>query len=236
MLDGTEVEAGQILLDQHPVHRGRRTERCDVVFGEHRQNLLGVEPIKVVDEHRTLAQPLAIQLAPERLAPAGLGDREVQSAGLHPVPVPGRNVMAQRIFVAVNGDLRIAGRAGREEHEHRIVAAGRVVLARVAPGEQAVFRVKVVPALALAADENLRQMRTRVGLRDVDLMCRVAVRRTDDRTHARRLEAIGEIMLHQLVRRRDGDRAQLMQAEDRKPELIVPLEHQHHAVAALHAE
>ena len=236
VLDGTEVEAGQILLDQHPVHRGRRTERCDVVFGEHRQNLLGVEPIKVVDEHRTLAQPLAIQLAPERLAPAGLGDREVQSAGLHPVPVAGRDVMAQRIFVAVNGDLRIAGRAGREEHEHRIVAAGRVVLARVAPGEQAVFRVKVVPALALAADENLRQMRTRVGLRDVDLMCRVAVRRTDDRAHARRLEAIGEIMLHQLVRRRDGDRAQLMQAEDRKPELIVPLEHQHHAVAALHAE
>ena len=230
MLDGAEVEAGKILLDQHPVHRGRRTERRDVVFGEHRQDLLGVEPIKVVDEHRTLAQPLAIQLAPERLAPAGLGDREVQSAGLHPVPVPGRNVMAQRIFVAVNGDLRIAGRAGREEHEHRIV------LARVAPGEQAVFRVKVVPALALAADENLRQMHTRVGLRDVDLMCRVAVRRTDDRAHARRLEAIGEIMLHQLVRRRDGDRAQLMQAEDRKPELIVPLEHQHHAVAALHAE
>ena len=135
VLDGTEVEAGQILLDQHPVHRGRRTERRDVVFGEHRQDLLGVEPIKVVDEHRTLAQPLAIQLAPERLAPAGLGDREVQSAGLHPVPVAGRDVMAQRIFVAVNGDLRIAGRAGREEHQHRVVAAGRVCRARVAPGE-----------------------------------------------------------------------------------------------------
>ena len=236
MLDGAEVEAGQVLLDEHPVHCGRRTERRDVVFGEHRQDLLGVEPVKVVDEHRAFAQPLAIQLAPEGLAPAGLGDREVQSAGLHPVPVAGRDVMAQRVFVAVHGDFRIAGRAGREEHQHRVVAAGRVVRARVAPGEQAVFRVKVVPALALAADEHLRQMHARVGLRDVDLMGRVAVRRTDDRAHARRLEAIGEVVLHELVRRRDGDGAQLVQAEDRKPELIVPLEHQHHAVAALHAE
>ena len=43
-------------------------------------------------------------------------------------------------------------------------------------------------------------------------------------------------MFQQLIGRRNGDRADLMQAENAEPELVVPLKHQHDLVAALDAE
>lgn len=64
----------------------------------------------------------------------------------------------------------------------------------------------------------------------------VAVGGTDDGAHTGRLEAVGKVVRKQLVGRRDGDGAELVQAEDGEPELIVPLQDQHDAVAALDAE
>ena len=236
VLDGRKIVLRQILLDEHAVHRGRRAERGDVILGEHGQDLRGVEAVKVVGEDRAFAQPLAVELAPERLAPAGLGDREVQAVGLDPVPVLGGHKVAERVFVAVHGDLRIAGRAGGEEHEHGIFAAGGVCLADVAAGEELVLVVKAVPALARAVGDDLRDGQARLLERQVDLMGSVAVGGTDDGAHAGRLEAVGKVVRKQLVGRRDGDGAELVQAEDGEPELIVPLQDQHDAVAALDAE
>ena len=64
----------------------------------------------------------------------------------------------------------------------------------------------------------------------------VAVRRAEDSLHARRVEAVFQIVRLKLIDRRNGDRAQLVQAQYRRPELPVPLERQHHAVALLNAQ
>ena len=148
MVDGSKVVIGKILLDKHTVHGGRRAEGGDVELLEHGQNLLGVKAVKVIDEHRSLAQPLAVKLAPERLAPAGLGDGEMQPVALDQMPVFGCYVVPQRILVAVHGDLWIARGTGSKEHEHGIVAAGCIVAPAETAREERILFVKVVPALA----------------------------------------------------------------------------------------
>ena len=67
-------------------------------------------------------------------------------------------------------------------------------------------------------------------------MRRVAVGRAEDRADACRVEAVFKIMFLQLIGRGDRNGAQLVQAENRKPELIMAFEHEHDAVAAPDAE
>lgn len=102
--------------------------------------------------------------------------------------------------------------------------------------EQFVAVVEAVPALPTAADQNLCFQR-RTGRRGhIHLMRRVAVGRAEDRADACRVEAVFKIMFLQLIGRGDRNGAQLVQAENRKPELIMAFEHEHDAVAAPDAE
>ena len=71
---------------------------------------------------------------------------------------------------------------------------------------------------------------------DIDLMCRVAVRRTKDSRDIRRLEAIFKVMIDEQVCRRDSDRAYLMKPENREPELIMSFQNEHNLVALFDAE
>ena len=64
MLDAGQVILHDILADHHAQHGGRRAEGGDVVLGKHGQDLFGMEAVKVIDEQRRLAQPLAVQLSP----------------------------------------------------------------------------------------------------------------------------------------------------------------------------
>ena len=63
----------------------------------------------------------------------------------------------------------------------------------------------------------------------------IAVRRADNQGNTRRVAAVGNILFGELVCRRDTDRAKLVQSQKRKPELVMPFQDQHHAVAAPHA-
>ena len=144
--------------------------------------------------------------------------------------------MTECVFVIVLGDLRVAGRAGGEEHEHWVIAAGGVRRPLVLAGEERIFGVEVVPALALPADEDLRRQSGTLRGGALDVGGGVAVGGAEDGGDARRLKTVGEIVLVELIRRGDRDRAELMQTEDREPELVMTLEYEHHAVAALDAE
>ena len=67
-----EVVFADVLLDQHAVHGGRCAKCRDMVLCEHRKDVLRVEAVEIVHEDRRLAQPLAVELAPQSLAPAGV--------------------------------------------------------------------------------------------------------------------------------------------------------------------
>ena len=144
--------------------------------------------------------------------------------------------MSKRIFIVVCCNFRVSGRTGGKEHEHWLVAAGRVVPARIAAGKQVVFRIEIVPAFPAAANHDLCQLHPGVGLCNVDMVRSIAVCRAENCTDARCLEAVREIMLHKLIGSRNRNGADLVQTQNGKPELVMPLEHEHHAVAASDAE
>jgi hypothetical protein len=60
-------------------------------------------------------------------------------------------VMTERVFIGVRGELRLSRRAAREEHEHEVVPAGRVLSAWKPAGKTLELLVEIVPAVALSA-------------------------------------------------------------------------------------
>ena len=235
MYDRGQVVFADVLLDQHAVH-GRRRAKCrDVVLREHRKDVLSMEAVEVVHEDRRLAQPLAVELAPQSLAPAGVGDGQVQTVGVNLMPILGGYIVAERVEVAVACDLRVAGRARREEHNHGILALSAVLRAIEVRAVERVFVVKCSPPLAGAVDRDLDLDRRARQSCDVCLLCGVARHGAEDRLDACGLETIFKVMREKLVRRGDRDRAELMQREHRDPELIVAAKNEHDAVALLDA-
>ena len=70
------------------------------------------------------------------------------------VPVPGRSEMTERISMFVPDHLRVAGRAGAEEHKRRIVAARCLVRPGIYTGVDLVLAVKIMPPFLFPADQE----------------------------------------------------------------------------------
>ncbi len=236
MDDGGKVILREIFLDHHAVDRRRRAKRRYLIFSQQRQEVLRVEALKFERRHRAFAEPLPVELAPERLAPARIGNGQVQPVGMDAVPVLCGHEMPERVFAAVGGDLGVARRAGGKEHQHGVVALNRVLGALKAAAEARILLVEAMPAFAASADENARLQRRAAFLAKLRLCGNVAVRRADDSGDVRGLIAVGKVVRHELIRCRNGHRADFMQREHGKPELVMALEYQHDLVALLDAE
>ena len=206
------------------------------MLGEEGQDFFLMEALEVIHEDARLAQPLAVELAPHALGPAGIGDGEVQSVRIDLVPVAGRDEVAQGILVVMGSDLGIAGGAGSEEHQHQVIAAGAILRPVVMGGVGQVLLIEAAPALTLAIDHDLVFHRGAVQSGRFGLGGHVTVRRADDGANARCLKAVGNVLLQQLVGGQDDHRAQLVQGIDDVPELVMPLEDEHHLVAPLDAD
>ena len=134
--------------------------------------------------------------------------------------------------------LRVARGAGGEEHEHRILAAGRVRSASVHARKADVLLVKAAPPLAVAVDDHLDHggaawiLLDKLRLRQLRLVRNVAVGRTDKRLHVRRPEAVDKVVVLQLAHSRYHHSPDLVEREYRRPILVVALQYEHHLVAA----
>ena len=84
------------------------------------------------------------------------------------------------------------------------------------------------------ADQRLERGGVGQGVRDVAKDLRFTG--ADDRLYVGRIGAIDDVLLRQQMGGRDGYGADLMQRNDGVPELVAPLEDQHHFVAAAYAE
>ena len=194
-----------------------------MVFREHGQNVVGVELVEVVGEDGGLVHPLAVVLAPQRLAPACVGDGEVQAVGVHVVPVLGGDVVAQGVFIVVLGDFGVARGAGGEEHQHGVAAAGGVGLALIGVGEGFHFLVEVVPAQAVLPHHDLHFHAGAVFRGLLRLVSHLAVGGAEDGLYPGGLKAVVEVVLHQQIGGGDDDGTHLVQSGDDKPELVVAL-------------
>ena len=132
--------------------------------------------------------------------------------------------------------LGIAGGAGGEEHHHGVAAAGRVRLPVEGAGKQHGFPIIIVPAFPLAAAQHQGLYPGAIGQGFLHLFRGMAIGAAHHSPDIRRLEAVFKILLQQLIRGWHRHCAQLMQAQDGKPELIVPPEHQHDPVSPLDSQ
>ena len=194
-----------------------------MVFREHGQDVVGVKLVKVIGEDGGLVHPLAVVLAPQGLAPARIGNGEVQTVGVHVVPVFGGDIVAQGVLVVVLGDLGIARGAGGEEHQHGVAAAGGVGLALIGVGEGFHFLVEVVPAQAVLPHHDLHFHAGAVFRGLLRLVSHLAVGGAEDGLYPGGLKAVVEVVLHQQIGGGDDDGTHLVQSGDDKPELVVAL-------------
>ena len=142
MADGGEIVFAEIFLNKEAVHRRRCAECRDLILREQRQDIVGVEAVEVVDKCCSAVHPLSVQLAPESLAPAGVGDCQMKSFCMYTLPVAGGDKVAEGVFAAVNDRLRISRSSGREQHQHLVIALDGLACAAVAAGIHLVFIVK----------------------------------------------------------------------------------------------
>lgn len=142
-----QIVSIHIGLHHHAVHGRRAAQRGDAVTRDQIQDLIGMEAVEVVREHARLHKPLAIVLAPHRLAPTGVGDGQMQPVGLDVVPMLRRDQVRQGVVGIVQHHLGVAGGAGGEIHEHRVADmgfhAGEALISAAHAG------VEIMPALTL---------------------------------------------------------------------------------------
>ena len=112
---------------------------------------MGIETVKVIDEYGAFGQPLPVKLTPKRLAPTGIGYRQMQAVALHAVPILSCYKVSQCIFIAVCGNFWISGSTAGEKHQRGILAAGTVFFSLKFAAEEFIFLVKIMPALSFGA-------------------------------------------------------------------------------------
>ena len=135
--------------------------------------------------------------------------------------------------------LGVAGGAGGEEHQHgvgglvrRFACGARELLALLRDQ-----RVEVEPFLTrvLVLGHAVSLHARALGHRLVDVIGGIAVAGDDHHLDGRGVGAVDIVLRRQQVRGGDGDRADAVQRQQRVPELIAALEHEHHAVALFDA-
>ncbi len=162
----------------------------------------------------------------------------METVGVYVVPVTCSDEVTESVLVTVCSYLGVSRSTRCEEHEIWLASAGELfgvcgTVENVAESRH--LLVEISPALALAVSHHLYEADTQLLLGKVHLMSNVAVARTYDSLYACRLEAVCEVMLHQLICSRDNYCTYLVESKYGEPELIVSLEHQHNSVALLYA-
>ena len=236
VLEVRQVVLGEVFVDEEAEDGGRRAERSDVVVLYLLQDVGRGELLVVVDEDVGAGYPLAVELAPYSLAPARVGDGEVEAVGLQVVPDVARDDVSQRISEVVGHHLGFARGAAGEVHQRDVVVGvGVFGLDEGCGGLDALVEVFVAFGhLGTYADQTLHAGRLRHGGGDVVGDDRFA--RADNHLDVCSVATVDDIFLREQVGGGDDDGAQLVEGHDAEPELVAALQDEHHHVAAADAE
>ena len=223
MLYRRKIVFSKVFSYHHTKHSGRRAERGNLVFRKKRQQVGGFESFKVINEHRALAHPLSVKLAPERFAPTRIGYGEMQAVFLAAVPVSRGYEMTERVSMLVFCHFGIARRAGGKEHKRRFVAARIILRLFVMRRIKPVFGVEIAPAFGRAVHGELDSQFAVFFICVVHDLRNAVFRGTDDSVYASGVEAVNVVVFFQLTRRGNRYRADFVKRDHTEPELIMTL-------------
>ena len=231
-----EVEGAELELHERPEERRWRAERRHARLLEHAQAVLGVELAALVpEEHRRAHPPLAEELPPGCLRPAGVADRPVQIALVEVLPEARGDLVTR-----AHRGVRVQHHLGRRDGAGREVQEQRVVLVRGARVRRRGRRIShqlcvrpEAPVGRLADDDQVLQGRTSIEHLE-QLLGPFAIDHGDARLGPR--DPVGEIARRAQRGRGHRDHAPLEHAEQH----LVPLGNarQHHecALTGRHAD
>ena len=234
-----QVIACEVLLQHVAVHGGRGTEGGHAIGTHLLEDVAGDEALKVVDKDRTPGQPLAIELAPHALGPAGFRNGEVKPAVLALLPVQAGHDMSQRIIMVMRNHLGHAGGAAGEVEQQEVMVVRIGIPRGLVPhgALQGHFLLIAVEALALAA-QNHHVLEAFALLHGDFRASEHAFVLVGDDHHldARRVHAVEHILFGQKMGGGHAHGAQLVQSHENRPEFQMPAENQHHLVALADAQ
>ncbi|KAF5033160.1 hypothetical protein DSECCO2_609650 [anaerobic digester metagenome] len=227
-----EVVLGKVLADEEAVDGRRSAKGRDLVLAHDLEQLRRDElAAKIPDEDHGPGHPLAVELAPHGLAPAGVGHGQVHVAGLQVVPVDAGRHVAQGVAVGVLHHLGHAGGAGGEKDEQGVLAARGVADAGEGIRGGGADGFVVEPArghggLAHVDEDFERRAGGAGGLhaRDHGIL-------GDDALDAGVVDAEVDVVGGEQVGRRHGHGPELVQGEHGHPPLHAAVEDDHDAVA-----
>ena len=231
-----EVILREILLNHEAIDGRRGTERGDVILLNLSHNLICRKLLVVENEDGCSGKPLSVELAPNCLAPTGIGYGEMDRVLVEIVPIYTRGQMTECIEVIVCHHFWLACGSRCEVHQQGIFV--RVYMLRT--NKRSTFVPFLHPVV-----ETFRDIRTDTdqGLDGrtlwhslINLLYHVIIAAADDSLHACCIVAVNDVVLGKHVGSRDGNGAQLVETEHGKPPLIVTLQNQHYLIIVTDAE
>ena len=186
----------------------------------------------VIHENGGPDYPLAVEFAPNRLAPTGVGVGEVDGVRGELMPVCRRHQMTEGVGVRMHHHLRLVRGAGGEVHKHGILAL--VLPVASLPGRRGGHSgLEILEAVRHQGTDAYEFLEIRAfGLRLGDLLQDIGVAAADDGLDLGGFATVDYIVGCQQEGGGDGDGTYLLEGQHGGPEGETALEDEHHEVAA----
>ena len=231
-----EVILREILLNHEAIDGRRSAERGDVILLNLAHNLISCKLLVIEDEDGGSGKPLSVELAPNSLAPTGIGYGKMDGILVEIMPIYTRGQMTEGIEVIVCHHLWLTCGSRCEVHQQGIFI--RVYMFRA--NERSTFVPFLHPVVETFRDvwtDTDQSLDSRTFWHSlINLLYHVIIAAADDSLHACCIVAVNDVVLGKHVGGRDGYGAQLVETEHGKPPLIVTLQNQHHLIIVTDAE
>ena len=189
----------------------------------------------VIHEYRGSCEPLAIELAPDGLAPACVGHCEVEAVFAEVVPIDSGDKVTEGVGVVVGDHLGLPAGAAGEVHQHYVVVGVDLVGTHELRGGVP-LGVEIVEAfrhLWSYAYQDFDRRALRHGLAHVSEHLGIAA--ADYRLDGGAVVPVDYVVSGEKVGGGDSHGAQLAEGQHREPVLIAALEDEHHHIPAAYA-
>ena len=198
---------------------------------------MSIKSVKIIYKYSSFTHPLTVKLAPESLAPACIGNCEMNTVRVNIMPVTSCKEMSERIFVVVCRNFRIACCSWCKEHQHSVWTKRTFLSRRTWKfiAELFKFFIKAVPAVTLAVYYDFGNRIITSICRKVYLMSYVTVSSTNNCRNLSSVKSVFKVMLNKLICCRNNNCTKLMKCKNWEPELIVTLENEHYSVTFFNA-
>ena len=233
MPQGRQIMTFQIFPDQKTVHCGGRTETGHAVLRQNMQQPGRVELApEIPHKNHASGQPLAVKFSPHGLAPARIGQSQMQPAGFDVVPVKAGGQMPQSVMKVVLHHFGMSRGARGKKDDGGISAARRIGRTRKRRRSLPRGGREALPAVTIFFQPGGHQYLQRRTVRSRLIHDRLHVGVHNGGLDGGKTHPIHNVLDRQQRGRRHGHSTQFVQGQHGNPELHPAMQNEHDLVSA----